>query len=221
MAAAATRCRAALGHRWARRHCHRWGGWFRRWRNITDLRGGFTCWLVQLWSQPEPVSRIHIDFKPGGRLDHDQHPRPRWQVELTALLIGGGSGTDNALPYEVRVVAEPGRALVATVIGTAVRAGQRWIHLDVGAFNGLMESLDTGNRLRFPVHDSRRSPVRELCHLTGPTCDSQDTILFDVPLSVGLRAGDQVYLGCAGAYTTVYASTFNGFQVPDVRCGSD
>jgi ornithine decarboxylase len=129
-----------------------------------------------------------------------------------------------ALPYPVRVAAEPGRALVAeagtlvaTVIGTAVRSGRRWVHLDVGAFNGLMESLETGNRLRFPVSDSRLSPERELCHLTGPTCDSQDTIMFDVPLSAGLCAGDRVYIGCAGAYTTVYASTFNGFGVPEVR----
>jgi ornithine decarboxylase len=129
-----------------------------------------------------------------------------------------------ALPYPVRVAAEPGRALVAeagtlvaTVIGTAMRSGQRWVHLDVGAFNGLMESLETGNRLRFPIHDSRHSPVRELCHLTGPTCDSQDTILFDVPLSAGLATGDRVYIGCAGAYTTVYASSFNGFEVPEIR----
>lgn len=128
------------------------------------------------------------------------------------------------LPYAVRAVAEPGRVLVAeagtlvsTVIGTAVRGGRKWVHLDVGAFNGLMESLETGNRLRFPIRDSRNAPEREPCHLTGPTCDSQDTILFDVPLSPGLTTGDQVFIESAGAYTTVYASTFNGFAVPDVR----
>jgi ornithine decarboxylase len=132
-----------------------------------------------------------------------------------------------ALPYPVRAAAEPGRALVAgagtlvaTVVGTAVRSGRRWVHLDVGAFNGLMESLETGNRLRFPVYDSRGSATRERCHLTGPTCDSQDTILFDVDLSAGLVAGDHVYLGSTGAYTTVYASTFNGFDVPETRCVS-
>jgi ornithine decarboxylase len=149
---------------------------------------------------------------------YDVEPPPL--AEYGAVIAEGLA----ALPYEVDVVAEPGRALVAeagtlvaTVIGTAVRAGRRWVHLDVGAFNGLMESLETGNRLRFPVSDSRGSGERELCHLTGPTCDSQDTILFDVPLSADLRVGDQVYLGCAGAYTTVYASGFNGFDVPEVR----
>jgi ornithine decarboxylase len=132
-----------------------------------------------------------------------------------------------ALPYRVEAVIEPGRAvvaeagtLVASVIGTALRGGARWAHLDVGAFNGLMESLETGNRLRFPVWDSRDSAHRDRFHLTGPTCDSQDTILFDVELSADLSVGDHVYLGSTGAYTTVYASTFNGFEVPSVRCVS-
>jgi ornithine decarboxylase len=150
---------------------------------------------------------------------YDVAPPPL--AEYGAVIAAGLA----ALPYPVRAAAEPGRALVAeagtltaTVIGTALRSGRRWVHLDVGAFNGLMESLETGNRLRFPVWDSRASPARERCHLTGPTCDSQDTIMFDVEMSAGLRAGDLVYLGSAGAYTTVYASTFNGFGIPTVRC---
>ncbi|GGM57880.1 type III PLP-dependent enzyme [Dactylosporangium sucinum] len=141
-----------------------------------------------------------------------------------ATAIGIGLA---GLPYPVETVIEPGRAVVAeagtlraTVIGTAVRHGRRWAHLDVGAFNGLMESLETGNELRFPVTDSRCDARRDRFHLTGPTCDSQDTIMFDVELSAGLRAGDEVYLGCAGAYTTVYASRFNGFDPPAVRCVS-
>ena len=95
---------------------------------------------------------------------------------------------------------EPGRALVAeagvmvaTVIGIAERRGRRWVHLDVGAFNGFMEALETGNRLRFPVTDSRAVARRaRRAHLTGPTCDSQDTIMFDVPLSVDLAVDDRV-----------------------------
>ena len=53
----------------------------------------------------------------------------------------------------------------------------RWLHLDVGAFNGMMESLETQNALRYPITDSRSSPNRCRYHLTGPTCDSQDTLL--------------------------------------------
>ncbi|WP_433219753.1 type III PLP-dependent enzyme [Dactylosporangium sp. CS-047395] len=128
-----------------------------------------------------------------------------------------------ALPYAVHPVIEPGRALVAeagtliaNVIGVADRMGKRWVHLDVGAFNALMESLETGNQLRFPVRDEFGGPRLRRCQLTGPTCDSQDTILFDVDLSEGLATGDRVHLGSAGAYTTVYASSFNGFEPPVV-----
>jgi len=128
------------------------------------------------------------------------------------------------LPYEVDAIIEPGRAVVAeagtlitTVIGTALRRGDRWAHLDVGAFNGLMESLETNNRLRFPVSDSRGSARRDRFHLTGPTCDSQDTILYGVELSADLATGDRVFIGSTGSYTTVYASHFNGFDPPAVR----
>ena len=37
-------------------------------------------------------------------------------------------------------------------------------------------------------------------------------------LSGDLTCGDRVYIGTAGAYTTAYASRFNGFDVPRVRC---
>jgi ornithine decarboxylase len=114
-------------------------------------------------------------------------------------------------------VAEAG-VMVATVIGLAERRGQRWAHLDVGAFNGLMEALETGNQLRYPIADSRRSERRLPFHLTGPTCDSQDTILFDVPLSADIAVGDRVFIHSAGAYTTSYASRFNGFEVPATYC---
>jgi ornithine decarboxylase len=107
--------------------------------------------------------------------------------------------------------------MVATVIGTAYRGNRRWAHLDVGAFNGRMEALETGNRLRYPVNDSRCGADRVLFALTGPTCDSQDTILHDVELSADLAVGDQVQIHVAGAYTTGYASRFNGFDIPPVR----
>jgi ornithine decarboxylase len=131
------------------------------------------------------------------------------------------------LPYRLHVVAEPGRGLVAdagvlvsTVIGTATRAGRDWVHVDVGAFNGLMEALETGNTLAFPLSDSRGTAELRPYHLTGPTCDSQDTIMFDAQLSAGIDAGDRVHIRTAGAYTTAYAARFNGFEIPDVRVAS-
>jgi ornithine decarboxylase len=125
------------------------------------------------------------------------------------------------LPYAVSLVVEPGRAiaaeagvLVTSVIGVAERAGRRWVHLDVGAFNGLMESLETDRRLRYPIRaPGRRRPLVR-CSVTGPTCDSEDTILHDVPLPADLEVGERLHVCTAGAYTTAYASRFNGFDIP-------
>ena len=152
------------------------------------------------------------------RYDHDV-------PELAAYGEQIRTAVETHLPYPVQLVVEPGRALVAEagtmtagVIGVARRGARTWIHLDVGAFNGMMESLETQNQLRYPVTDSRGSARRIRCTLTGPTCDSQDTMLYDVPLSADLRVGDQVHIHVAGAYTTGYASRFNGFDIPPVHC---
>lgn len=128
------------------------------------------------------------------------------------------------VPYKVQIVAEPGRYIAAnagvlttTVIGVAQRGNKTWLHLDVGAFNGMMEALETQNTLRFPVTDSLKAAKKVLYNLTGPSCDSQDSILFDVELSEGLQIGDTVFIHSAGAYTTCYASTFNGFTIPETQ----
>jgi ornithine decarboxylase len=163
-------------------------------------------------------------------------------IRLAALDIGGGFPAHygdpvpsiaaygecirsalTGLPYPVALVAEPGRGLVAdagrletTVIGIASRGGQRWAHLDVGAFNGGMEALETSHRLVLPMTDSRGGPSARW-NVTGPSCDSQDTLRFGAELSANLQEGDRVTLHTAGAYTTAYASAFNGFDVPTVR----
>ncbi|MEO6714931.1 MAG: type III PLP-dependent enzyme [Mycobacteriales bacterium] len=136
------------------------------------------------------------------------------------------------LPVPVgRIVAEPGRGLVAdasvmaaTVIGRERRGGRVWVYLDVGAYNGLMEAAQTAGRWPFPVRTSReddRTAARLHCTLTGPTCDSSDTILIDADLPDTIEEGDRVYIGSAGAYSMSYTSSFNGFNAPrDIILGS-
>jgi ornithine decarboxylase len=127
------------------------------------------------------------------------------------------------LPYPVQIAAEPGRCLVAAagtfrcrVIGVAERPSGRWVHTDLSVFHGMMEVLESGGALRYPVSDSRGSRQRRRYNVTGPTCDGQDTFATGVLLSADLREGDHVLIGSAGAYTSVYASSFNGFPPPRV-----
>ena len=136
------------------------------------------------------------------------------------------------LPVAVgRVVAEPGRGLVAdaavlaaTVIGVERRAGRMWVYLDVGAYNGLMEAAQTAGRWPFPLRTSRADDStagRLHCTLTGPTCDSSDTVLVEADLPDTITEGDRVYIGSAGAYSMSYVSAFNGFDSPhDVIIGA-
>lgn len=118
------------------------------------------------------------------------------------------------------VVAEPGRSLVAEagcfvmqVVATSNRDGKRWLHVDAGIFGGLFELFEG---IEYQI-DTDREGEAVLWHVGGPTCDSIDVLLRDFPLPKDLREGDFLYVRNAGAYFTAYASTFNGFELPDVR----
>ena len=78
--------------------------------------------------------------------------------------------------------------MVTSVIGAAWRHGTMRVSLDAGAFHGLIEALESGRELRFPVTiPAAGQRMLVPCTLTGPSCDSQDTILDQV-LATGAAA---------------------------------
>jgi ornithine decarboxylase len=143
-----------------------------------------------------------------------QHTRPMPTIEeigrtVRKSLAGLGEG--------FTVMCEPGRYLVGDscwmvtrVVGTATRKGRRWIYLDVGAFTGLAETLESFDYELKTDRTGRPIPVT----VAGPTCDTADLLFQEKELPEDLQAGDFVYIPNAGAYTTAYASTFNGFPLP-------
>jgi ornithine decarboxylase len=81
----------------------------------------------------------------------------------------------------------------------------------------MMEAVQTGGRWHFPLVTSRPDLFRAETSpttVTGPSCDSSDTLFYGAALPAGLELGDRVYIGTAGAYTSSYASAFNGFPAP-------
>jgi ornithine decarboxylase len=117
---------------------------------------------------------------------------------------------------ETAVHIEPGRAMVgdaglfvATVIGKADRGDGSWLYIDIGVFNGLMESIG-GIKYRYIV-GSRAASKRWI--VAGPSCDSFDVIDRDVELPEP-NVGDYIIILSSGAYTISYASEFNGFPIP-------
>lgn len=119
-------------------------------------------------------------------------------------------------PEDVEVFIEPGRAVVgdagifvATVIGKAERGDENWLYIDVGVFNGLMESIG-GIKYAYVV-GSRTE--RKKWTIAGPSCDSFDVIDRGVVLPEP-EVGNRILILSAGAYTISYASEFNGFSIP-------
>jgi ornithine decarboxylase len=105
---------------------------------------------------------------------------------------------------------------VCRVLGTCRRRGKRWMYWDAGKFGGLLETTEG---VKCQIRTERiGAPVK--WHIGGPTCDSIDVVLRDEELPSDLREGDFIYLRNAGAYTTAYASQFNGFPLPEVRVSS-
>jgi ornithine decarboxylase len=135
------------------------------------------------------------------------------------------SALDEVLPYRPEtILTEPGRYLVAesavmvsSVLGREERAGEEWLYLDVGVYNGLMETQQTQNEWEYPLWTSRpdhATAQRIPFTVAGPSCDSADTMFLATPLPNSLGVGDLVMIGSAGAYTLSYASHFNGFPPP-------
>jgi ornithine decarboxylase len=165
-------------------------------------------------------------------------------IELQMLSLGGGFPVRHTRPVpslaeiahettrvldslfppdRVALTVEPGRALVgeagllvASVIGQATRGNERWLYLDAGVFNALLEAIQG---FRYQIRTERQGPPRRYV-LAGPSCDSVDTIAQDVTLPE-LSVGDRVYFLNAGAYTLSYASAFNGFGPPNVHAFDD
>jgi ornithine decarboxylase len=194
---------------------------------------GSQCTTTGAWRQAVSAAGTLLD-----RLADDG-------IELTMVDLGGGfparyiepvpaieqvaatlrTALTELLPYQPEVLAaEPGRHFVAesavmvtTVLGREVRAGENWLYLDVGAYNGLFETQQTVNQWLFPLWTSRpdhaTSPTLPFT-VTGPSCDSSDTMFYGAALPSTMDLDDRLYIGSAGAYTLSYASSFNGFPPP-------
>ena len=154
--------------------------------------------------------------------------------ELRCLDIGGGFPVNYAseginivdycapirdaltqLPANVRLIAEPGRFIVApavisvaSVMGQAERNGVTWYYLDdgvYGSFSGIM--FDHG---AYPIEALSDSNELTQCVLAGPTCDSIDVVSESIMLPK-LNDGDLLIARMMGAYTWASATEFNFF----------
>ncbi len=171
---------------------------------------------AELWRRVSAagVNLRSLNIGGGFPAHHDEGiPTVRETFGLVYALVS------ELFPPGVELRAEPGRGLVAdagvlvsSVIGKAAREGDDWVYLDVGVFNGLMEAVG-GIRYRFATLGP--GGAEKQWTVGGPSCDSFDVVAKDVTLPEP-EIGDRVLIYPAGAYTTAYASPFNGTPVPPV-----
>ena len=136
-------------------------------------------------------------------------------IDVSANYVNDTIG--RLFPPNISIFIEPGRVLMgeagviaSTVIGKAIRSGEKWLYLDVGVFNGLMETIGD---IKYPMISTKEGKLHKWV-VAGPSCDSVDIIQSDVMLPE-LDVGDRVYILSAGAYTTAYASRFDGTAIPN------
>ncbi|SES75001.1 ornithine decarboxylase [Nitrosospira multiformis] len=145
-----------------------------------------------------------------------RHVKPIPSIEVIGEVVNEAIAN---LPENIRIMAEPGRYLVSDaayfvcrVVGTATRNGKRWMYWDAGVFGGVIEVTEG---LRYEILSDRTGPSIPWS-VAGPTCDSVDILMRDELLPENIEEGDFIYIPNAGAYTTAYASNFNGFPLPEV-----
>ncbi|MEO0073941.1 MAG: type III PLP-dependent enzyme [candidate division WOR-3 bacterium] len=127
---------------------------------------------------------------------------PALRMEMDRLFDAG-----------LRIIAEPGRALVGpaclllmSVIGKSIRGNKHWYYLDDGVYGALSGIVFDHCRYQF---GTIRKGATQLTTLAGPTCDSLDIISAAEEMPE-LELGDLVYATNIGAYSLASATSFNG-----------
>lgn len=132
------------------------------------------------------------------------------------------------LPKGTRLMAEPGRILVADGLSllaqVILRKGDK-LYLNDGVYGSFMEAKIPGALLQYPARALGPHGNETVDYtLYGPTCDSYDVVPGTFALPADLKIGDYVEFGMMGAYATAMRTHFNGFypsRFVEIGAGSE
>ncbi|MEY9840621.1 hypothetical protein [Streptacidiphilus sp. EB103A] len=148
-----------------------------------------------------------------------RHPAPPLADFAAAIT----RAVDRHFPTRPRLVAEPGRSLVAAAGASVVSVkavlertdGARHVFVDGLVFGlGLIEGMDGSVEYRITAPDHHPDAPTADILLQGPTCDSVDQLKAKTPYTapLDLKAGDRLIIHDCGAYSFSYAAqNFNGW----------
>lgn len=176
---------------------------------------------ADVWKKLEEKG-IYLEVVDVGGGFPTEYTAPVPSIEETAEVIR--SAVHRLFPAGTRVIAEPGRCLVADagftvtrIVNLAERNGDLWLYVDNGVYHGLLEpAMEDGFRfsvLALPGGPAPKSSSTRNFVLAGATCDSFDTIMEDVELPENLIPGDLICFLNTGAYTTSMEH-YNGITFP-------
>jgi diaminopimelate decarboxylase len=143
----------------------------------------------------------------------DEPPSIEAYVEAKVEAVHEAVGRD------VRIVIEPGRALVANAcvtvysVVTVKRGLSSYVAVDGGMSDNLRPML-YGSVYEAAIAD-RPAPGGELCRVAGKHCESGDVLIHDVHLH-DPRPGDVLVTPATGAYGHAMANNYNGVPRPPV-----
>jgi diaminopimelate decarboxylase len=187
---------------------------------------------MHIGSQITDVASFEAAYVRGAKLFREQRAAG---VPLRRLDLGGGFGVryheEERLPPDelarlVRRVAdgldaeiwlEPGRYLVAeaglmvtSVVYVKDTDERRFLIVDAGMHTLIRPAMYGAHHSVIPVAQPSEEAALETVDIVGPICESSDVLARGRALP-GLRSGDLVAFGTAGAYGAVMGSNYNSF----------
>ena len=114
----------------------------------------------------------------------------------------------------VKLLAEPGRAIVSDAFSLVVRVELRkgrFLFINDGKFGNLFAAGEPG--FSFPVKLLKKNKSNKLIPFSfyGPTCDSSDFLKGPFFLPENTEVGDLILINNIGAYSFTMRTNFNGF----------
>ncbi len=143
---------------------------------------------------------------------------PGMQPVALSRFLAAIEESVNKLPVRenVRLMCEPGRALVAEAESLIVRVEARRgndLFINDGGYGILFDAAHLGwiYPARLLNRDTGSSENLVPYELWGPTCDSIDYMKGPFRLPAGIKEGDYIEIGNVGAYGRAIAGDFNGY----------
>ncbi|KAL7380063.1 hypothetical protein ABVT39_010868 [Epinephelus coioides] len=161
-----------------------------------------------------------------------------FDMGITAVI---NPALDKYFPADtgIRVIAEPGRFYVASAYTLVVNIIAKKVIMDDESASDEEDEGTSDRTLMYYVNDGvygsfncilydhahclptlhkkpKPDEVMYPCSIWGPTCDGLDRIVEQCNLP-DMQVGDWLVFENMGAYTVAAASTFNGFQRPDIH----